>query len=208
MPHHHRPISSSHPMCGALVLLLICAVANPAHAHTEAGVAGGLSSGFLHPMLGLDHLVAMVAVGLWGAQLGKPAIWLLPITFPMVMAAGGVMGLAGLPLPAIETCIALSALILGLMVLFSLRPPLEIAALLVGCFAVFHGHAHGTELPAAANPLAYGVGFVISTGLLHLVGIVLGTLTRWPAGTRAIRGLGGMIAALGVYFSAASLGWM
>ena len=102
MPHHHRPISSSHPMCGALVLLLICAVANPAHAHTEAGVAGGLSSGFLHPMLGLDHLVAMVAVGLWGAQLGKPAIWLLPITFPMVMAAGGVMGLAGPPLPAIE----------------------------------------------------------------------------------------------------------
>ena len=90
MPHHHRPISSSHPMCGALVLLLICAVANPAHAHTEAGVAGGLSSGFLHPMLGLDHLVAMVAVGLWGAQLGKPAIWLLPITFPMVMAAGRV----------------------------------------------------------------------------------------------------------------------
>ncbi|MEE2733285.1 MAG: HupE/UreJ family protein [Pseudomonadota bacterium] len=191
-----------------LLLLAVSLFATPAFAHTETGVAGGLISGFLHPIYGLDHLVAMVAVGLWGAQLGKPAIWLLPITFPLVMAFGGVLGVAGFPLPAIEMGIALSALVLGIMVLFSARPPLALAALIVGFFAVFHGYAHGAELPGAANPLAYGVGFVISTGLLHLAGIGLGVLTRWPLGTQAIRGLGGMIAALGVYFSAASAGWM
>lgn len=208
MSRTYRFFRQSTSVPCAFTLLFLYAVASPAFAHTEAGVAGGLVSGFLHPIFGLDHLVAMVAVGLWGAQLGKPAIWLLPVTFPLIMALGGVAGVAGIPLPAIEIGIALSALVLGLMVLFSLRPPLVIAALLVGFFAIFHGHAHGTELPTAANPLAYGVGFVVSTGLLHLAGITLGLLTRWPLGTRAIRGLGGMIAALGVYFSAASLGWM
>ena len=190
----------------ALAAMSLLIVAGPAMAHSEVGVAGGLISGFLHPIFGLDHLVAMVAVGLWGAQLQSPAIWLLPITFPIAMALGGLLGVAGVPIPSIELGIAVSALVLGVMVLLSARPPLWVAALLVGFFAIFHGHAHGTELPEAANPLAYGVGFVVSTGLLHLAGILLGVLTAYPVGKRAVRGMGGVIAALGVYFSAASLG--
>ncbi len=171
-----------------------------AHAHAEVGVAGGLISGFLHPINGLDHLVAMVAVGLWGAQLKNPAIWILPITFPVVMALGGLLGLAGVAIPGIELGIAVSALALGLAVALVLRPPLWVAATLVGVFAIFHGHAHGTELPSSANPLAYGVGFVVSTGLLHLCGILLGVLNQWRLGERMVRVLGGLIALLGAYF--------
>jgi urease accessory protein len=186
-------------------LLMLIAVAN-AHAHAEVGVAGGLVSGFLHPIFGPDHLVAMVAVGLWGAQLGSPAIWLLPITFPVVMAMGALLGLAGLPLPGIEIGVAASALILGAMVAFALRPPFWVAAILVGIFAVFHGYAHGAELPEAANPLAYGVGFVVATGLLHLCGILLGLLVGWTAGAWVVRLSGAGIASLGVYFLGLNLG--
>jgi urease accessory protein len=166
----------------------------------EGGVAGGLVSGFTHPIFGLDHVAAMVAVGLWGAFLGQPAIWLLPVVFPLVMAFGGLLGISGVPVPAVEAGIAASALALGAMVALALRPPLWVAALLVGAFAIFHGHAHGTELPQAANPLAYGAGFVIATGLLHLSGIALGLLARWPAGVRAVRVGGGAIACAGIYF--------
>jgi urease accessory protein len=166
----------------------------------EGGVAGGFASGFTHPIFGLDHVAAMVAVGLWGAFLGQPAIWLLPVVFPLVMAFGGLLGISGVPIPAVETGIAASALALGAMVALALRPPLWVAAVLVGAFAIFHGHAHGTELPQAANPLAYGAGFVIATGLLHLCGIALGLLARWPAGVRAVRVGGGAIACAGLYF--------
>lgn len=164
------------------------------------GVAGGFASGFTHPMLGPDHVVAMVAVGLWGAFLGQPAIWLLPVVFPLVMAFGGLLGINGVPLPAVEMGIAASAVALGAVVALALRPPLWVAAVLVGAFAIFHGHAHGTELPQAANPLAYGVGFVVATGLLHLSGIALGLLARWPVGVRAVRVGGGLIACAGLYF--------
>jgi urease accessory protein len=159
-----------------------------------------LVSGFTHPIFGLDHVAAMVAVGLWGAFLGQPAIWLLPVVFPLVMAFGGLLGISGVPVPAVEAGIAASALALGAMVALALRPPLWVAALLVGAFAIFHGHAHGTELPQAANPLAYGAGFVIATGLLHLSGIALGLLARWPAGVGAVRVGGGAIACAGIYF--------
>ncbi len=169
-------------------------------AHTGEGVAGGLSSGFMHPILGLDHLVAMVAVGLWGTFLGMPAIWILPVVFPLVMAAGGALGVIGMPLPGVETWIAASAVVLGLCVAFAFRPPVWIAAFIVGAFAIFHGHAHGTELPHAANPLAYAIGFVIGTGLLHLCGIGLGLLSRSSAGRYAIQSAGAMIAAVGVAF--------
>ena len=181
-------------IAAAAILLPVIALAH------EGGVAGGLASGFTHPIFGLDHVVAMVAVGLWGAFLGQPAIWLLPVVFPVVMACGGLLGISGLPIPAVETGIAASALALGAVVALALRPPLWVAALLVGVFAVFHGHAHGTELPQAANPLAYGVGFVVATGLLHLSGIALGLLARWPAGLRAVRVGGGAIACAGIYF--------
>jgi len=190
----------------ALALLAGLALASPALAHDGEGIAGGLASGFLHPLSGADHLIAMVAVGLWGAQLGAPAIWLLPIAFPLVMAVGGVLGVLHIPLPAPETMIALSALLLGAAVAARLRPPIVVAALIVGLFAIFHGHAHGAELPGAADPMAYGVGFVTATGFLHGCGIVIGALSRWPVGARLIQGLGAMIALLGGYFLALGAG--
>jgi len=186
----------------AAVLVLM----QPALAHEQAGVAGGLASGLLHPLTGGDHLIAMVAVGIWGAQLGAPAIWVLPITFPLVMAFGGVLGVLRVPLPMPEVAVALSALVLGAAVAIRLRLPFAAAAVVVGLFAIFHGHAHGVELPSAANPLAYGVGFVVATGVLHLCGIAIGTLSRWPVGERLIQGLGVVIAALGCYFLTLSLG--
>lgn len=185
-------------MCFAVVLLIVSA--GVANAHTGQGVAGGFTSGFLHPIFGLDHVVAMVAVGLWGAFLGMPAIWLLPIVFPLVMAFGGALGVIGVPLPGVETWIAASAIVLGLCVAFALKPPLWVAALIVGAFAIFHGHAHGTELPEAANPIAYAIGFVIATGLLHLCGIGFGLLSRSSVGLYAVQAAGAVIAAVGVAF--------
>jgi len=199
-------IVSNRVVAGLLVAIAALVLAQPAFAHEQAGVGGGLISGLLHPLTGMDHLIAMVAVGIWGAQLGAPAIWMLPITFPIVMAFGGVVGVLRIPLPIPEVIIALSALILGAAVAMRLRLPFAAAAVIVAVFAVFHGHAHGAELPGSANPLAYGVGFVVATGLLHLCGIMIGTLTRWPAGERLIQGLGVVIAALGGYFLAQSLG--
>ena len=191
-----RPLAS-------LALLAAFALAAPlAQAHEGAGLAGGFMSGFAHPLLGWDHVIAMLAVGLWGAFLGAPALWLLPVVFPLVMAAGGALGVLGVPLPAVEIGIAVSAIALGGVVAGALRPPLWVAALLVALFAIFHGHAHGTELPQAANPLAYSLGFVVATGALHLAGIALGLLTRWPAGRIAVRGMGAGIALLGVLFLA------
>jgi urease accessory protein len=182
----------------ALSLALVLASV-PAWAHTGS-VAGGFVGGLAHPVFGPDHVVAMVAVGLWGAFLGPPAIWLLPIVFPLVMAFGGTLGILGVPIPAVETGIATSAVVLGLMVAMAARPPLSAAAALVGVFAIFHGHAHGAELPAGVDAVAYSLGFVIATGLLHLSGIAFGTLAAWPAGRIAVRTAGGAIALAGVAF--------
>lgn len=177
-----------------------------AFAHVGQGeIGGGFLSGMAHPVLGLDHVVAMVAVGLWGAQLGAPAIWVLPVTFPLVMAFGGLLGLLGVPIPAVEIGIALSAIVLGAMVALAARPPLWVAGILVGLFAIFHGHAHGAELPDSANAIAYSVGFVIATGLLHAVGILIGAANRWRRGAQGLRVGGGAIAASGVYFLVAHL---
>ena len=174
-------------------------LATPALAHTGEG-AGGFLAGLAHPVFGPDHVVAMIAVGLWGAFLGQPAIFLLPIVFPLVMAFGGVLGILGAPLPAVETGIASSAIVLGVMVALAARPPLWIAAVLVGAFAIFHGYAHGRELPDGANAVAFSAGFVIATGLLHLTGIAFGLLTRWPAGRLAVRGAGGVVALVGLAY--------
>ena len=175
-------------------------VALPALAHVQGGQAAGFLTGLAHPASGLDHVLAMIAVGLWGAQLGAPALWLLPVTFPLVMAFGGFLGLLGIALPGVEVGIALSALALGLAVATSWRPPLAVAALLVAAFAVFHGHAHGTELPQGQSGLTYSIGFVVATGLLHLAGIGIGVIHRWPAGQAALRLLGAGVAAGGTYF--------
>lgn len=184
----------------ALGTLALIALADPAAAHEAAGHAGGFVSGLTHPLFGWDHVIAMVAVGLWGAFLGKPAIWILPVVFPLVMALGAALGVAGVPIPQVETGIALSGVVLGLLVALAVRAPLAVAGVVVGLFAVFHGHAHGTELPAAANPFAYALGFVISTGVLHLAGIGLGFATALPRGVYAVRAAGVVIAAVGAAF--------
>ena len=192
------------PLVPALAAALLAPTAAWAHADLHPG--GGFVAGFLHPISGLDHLVAMVAVGLWGAVLGPPALWLLPLAFPPVMALGGLLALLGVPLPGVEMGIALSGLVMGLMVLFELRPPLWVAALIVATFAVFHGHAHGAELPAGANALLYSLAFVIATGLLHLVGILLGEARRWPGGRSLVRLAGAGVALVGLWFLVRALG--
>jgi urease accessory protein len=184
----------------SLVAALIVFLPSYAFAHVEQGQATGFLTGLQHPWSGLDHVLAMIAVGIWGAQLGIPAMWLLPLTFPMVMSLGAMMGLLGIPLPGIEIGIALSAILLGTMVVGEVRPKLVIAALLVGFFAIFHGHAHGTELPAGQSGMLYSMGFVIATGCLHGIGITLGLVHRWPQGRLALRVAGAFITVMGVTF--------
>ncbi len=176
-----------------------------AQAHAQAGEASGFLTGFLHPLSGFDHIIAMVAVGLWGAQLGAPAIWMLPVTFPMVMAFGGFLSLIGAPIPGVEIGIALSGVLLGAAVMIEHRPPLFIAAALVAIFAIFHGHAHGAELPPGDSGLTYSIGFVIATGLLHACGIGVGAIHRWSYGRLALRAVGGLISAGGVFFLSQAL---
>ncbi len=183
-------------VCVAVILLLT----RPAFAHTEYGEVTGFLTGLEHPWSGLDHILAMLAVGLWGAQLGKPAIWLLPIVFPMVMSMGAFLGLIGTPVPGVEIGIALSAVVLGVMVCAEARPKLAVAAVLVGTFAIFHGHAHGTELPEGQSGILYSLGFVIGTGGLHALGIAIGMIHKWPAGKRTIRSTGALIAIGGAIF--------
>ncbi len=192
--------SSRIPHLVSRIILLLLLWPSQAFAHTRGGEAFGFLTGLRHPISGADHVVAMIAVGLWGAQLGPPAIWLLPVTFPIVMAFGGTLGLAGVKLPGIEVGIALSAVGLGAAVLFEARPKLWVAAALVGFFAIFHGHAHGTELPAGANGMLYSIGFVIATGLLHLTGIAIGLIHRWPAGRVVLRVAGAGVALAGLAF--------
>lgn len=178
----------------------LCLLPAAALAHAGGGIAGGFAGGFLHPLLGPDHVAAMVAVGLWGSFLGPPAIYLLPVVFPLVMACGGILGILGLPLPGVEAGIALSAAILGLMVALAARPPLWVAALIVGIFAIFHGYAHGAEVPDGTDAVAFFSGFVIATGLLHLCGIAFGLFTNSSGGRVAVRLAGGAIAVAGLVF--------
>jgi len=182
------------------VALLTTLWAQSALGHVLQSEAYGFITGFLHPISGADHVLAMVAVGLWGAQLGAPAIWVLPVAFPLVMAMGGMLGFLGVPIPGVEYGIAASAIVLGTAVAFEVRPTLVIAALVVGCFAIFHGHAHGTELPAGQSALLYSIGFVIATGCLHAVGIGIGTAHRWTWGRQLLRSAGTVVAAGGIFF--------
>ncbi len=171
-----------------------------AWAHVESGQAGGFFSGLSHPVSGLDHVLAMVAVGLWGAQLGRPAIWLLPVAFPMMMAFGGMLGLMGIPVPGIEIGIAVSGIVLGALILGETKMPMIGALIVVAFFAIFHGHAHGTELEAGQNAMLYSMGFVICTGTLHAIGIGMGLVHRWKFGRLALRGAGSVVMAGGLYF--------
>lgn len=195
-----KRIDRSSLAATALLALLAAAVPTDVTAHILKGESIGFFSGFEHPISGLDHVIAMVAVGLWGAQLGMPAIWVLPVTFPLVMACGGFLGLIGVPLPGSEIAIALSGVCLGGAVLFELRPPLWMAGILVGIFGLFHGYAHGSELPPGQNALLYSLGFVLATGLLHATGIAMGLIHRWQWGQLALRGAGAFVLCGGMFF--------
>lgn len=184
----------------ALLLLAAAAcAAAPAFAHTEKALAGGFTSGFLHPFNGGDHLLAMVAVGIWGAVLGAPLVWVLPVTFPMLMVFGAVSALLGLSLPAIEPGIAVSVLVLGGVIAAFWRAPVPVAVAIVAFFGFLHGFAHGKELPAAAHPAAYASGFVLASGLLHATGIAIGTVRSLPRGDLLLRAGGGLIVAAGAW---------
>ena len=180
------------------VALFACAAAL-ANAHSDGEAAGGFLSGYIHPLSGLDHLLAMVAVGIWGATLGRPLIWALPIAFPVMMVVGGILGIARVPLPFVEIGVALSVIVLGLSIALAWRAPVPVAVAIVAVFAIFHGHAHGTELPVTGQPAAYAVGFVISTGLLHLAGIAIGSLKSLRYGAQLLRVAGAAIAVTGVW---------
>jgi urease accessory protein len=180
-------------------LTLLLLIPSLAEAHTETNTMGGFIAGVEHPLTGLDHIAAMVAVGLWGAFLEAPAIWLLPVVFPLVMSVGGGFGIIFGKMPGVEFTIALSGVVLGAVVLAGLKPPIWVAACIVGFFAFFHGYSHGVELPKLANPFLYAVGFVMATGFLHLTGIALGLLTYLSWGRTVVRALG--VAIMGVGFA-------
>jgi urease accessory protein len=179
--------------------VLLTVLGQPAEAHLLKSTGAGWMQGFEHPFSGLDHILAMVAVGVWAAQTGRPALWVLPVAFPLAMAVGGLLGIAGVPMPGIEAGIAASVLILGLLIAVQAKPPLAASVILVAFFAVFHGHAHGTEFPPAASPVLYGLGFVVATAILHLIGLGIGHVMRLPKGMLAIRIGGGAIAAAGLF---------
>jgi urease accessory protein len=183
----------------SIAAFAIC-ISQLAQAHISKGESSGFLSGVLHPISGLDHVLAMISVGLWGAQMGSPAVWVLPVAFPMVMALGGLMGLLGIPLPGTEYGIAASMILLGSVVVIAWKPPLWVAALLVSVFAIFHGHSHGTELPPGQDGLMYSVGFVCATGCLHGIGVSVGLVHRWSWGQVFLRLSGAFVAAMGVYF--------
>lgn len=157
-------------------LLLAAGLVLPslAHAHVGAGDTHGFVHGFAHPLGGLDHLCAMIAVGLWAAQMGGRAIWAVPLTFVSVMVLGGMLGMAQLQVPFIEQGIVASVLVLGVLIAAAVRLPLVASVGIVGLFAVFHGFAHGAEMPGSASGVLYALGFVVATTLLHSVGIALG----------------------------------
>jgi len=169
-------------------------------AHTSHGIFG-FSSGFTHPVLGLDHLLAMLSVGMLSAQMGGRAIWTIPATFVGFMLLGGILGMIGVPFFSVEIGIAVSVLVLGLAIAADKKLPVLLAMAGVGFFALFHGHAHGEEMPSSAQPLLYALGFILGTALIHIAGVAIGwTATRIPRATTLLRFGGAIIAFLGFFF--------
>ena len=170
-------------------------------AHTGVGHASGFMHGFAHPISGLDHILAMVMVGVFAWQLGGRALWLVPAAFVLVMVVGGVLGVAGIDVPYVETGIALSVVVLGAVVALGVKAPVAMAMGLVGLFAIFHGHAHGAEMLEDAGGLAYAAGFMIATALLHAAGVGVGLLIGKVSeshGPAVVRTAGGAAAVAGV----------
>ena len=192
----HRTISRSLSLA-TMVTLMVAGFNSAALAH--AGVhSSGLADGIAHPFSGLDHMLAMVAVGLWASQLGRPAYWLLPLTFPAVMAAGALMGANGMALTWVEVGIAGSVLVLGTVIAFALRPSLVVSAVLIALFALVHGYSHGIELLAQGSTLAYGAGFILATAGLHVVGFTIGVVADRTPVRFVARTAGAAIAAVGL----------
>ena len=186
---------------GVLALAAVLTIVpQTAQAHSSKNLTGGFMAGFIHPFTGVDHLLAMVSVGLWGAFLGRPLIAALPVIFPAVMAVGALLAMIGVPQPPIELGIAISVLALGLAIATAWRAPVWLACAIVALFAVFHGFAHGTEIPSLVDPIAYSTGFMLATGSLHLAGIGLGTINSLRGGAVITRGMGGAVALAGLYF--------
>jgi urease accessory protein len=157
-----------------VVLALLLLLPVTAMAHVEGGSTTGMLAGFFHPLLGVDHLLAMVAVGLWAAQLGGRALWVTPATFVVMLLLGGAFGITNVAIPHSETGILLSVLLLGLLLVAAVRMPVVPSAVIVGIFALFHGYAHGVEMPLLSDGITYSLGFAITTALMHGVGILLG----------------------------------
>ena len=185
----------------SLIIIVSVLATAAAQAHVGIGSVNGFYHGFMHPMSGIDHMLAMVAVGLFAAHLGGRAFWLVPLSFVAMMIVGGSLGLAGVPLPFVEVGVALSVVVLGIAVAGGFNLPTAAAMGMVGFFAIFHGHAHGAEMPETASGLEYGAGFVVATTALHAIGIGLGLavgrLSR-TFGRRALQTAGAAMALTGV----------
>lgn len=181
------------------ILAAILLLPSLAHAHVGVGETSGFLHGMGHPLGGLDHICAMVAVGLWAAQMGGRAIWAVPLTFVSVMALGGALGMLGAHIPFVETGIVISVLALGVLIAASVHLPLAVSILMVGLFAIFHGHAHGAEMPETASGFAYAAGFIIATAFLHACGIGLGIGIQRLASPAIVRFAGIAIVLCGGY---------
>lgn len=183
----------------ATVLAVLLFLPSLAQAHPEAGHATGFAHGFEHPLTGLDHIAAMVAVGLWAAQMGGRALWAVPLTFVSVMAIGGLFGMMGVSIPLVEPGIIASVLLLGLFITAAVKLPLPLSMAFVGLFAVFHGYAHGAEMPETASGLTYGIGFVLATAILHGLGILVGIGIQRLSTPVVLRFAGAAIVLCGVF---------
>ena len=187
----------------ALVTLAITALSSAAFAHVGAH-SSGLAGGIAHPFSGLDHILAMMAVGLWASQLERPACWLLPLTFPAVMALGALLGTSGVALPWVEPAIAGSVIVFGAVIAFALRPSLAVSVVVIALFALFHGYSHGVESPAQGSVLAYDAGFILATLALHAAGFAIGLVANRAPVRFVARTAGAAIAAVGVLLLASA----
>ncbi len=187
-------------LVGAIAITLL--MPSIASAHTGVGDTHGFWHGLQHPVSGLDHILAMVSVGLWAARIGGKALWVVPSTFVLAMAGSSVLGHFGVPLPGVEQGILASDFILGLLLLFTARLPLALSAGIVGILAIFHGYAHGAEMPETASGLVYGLGFIISTAALHLTGVGIGlAIDRYqPKFQELLFRIGGGITVVGAVY--------
>jgi urease accessory protein len=184
---------------GPIILSLAFSFPSLSHAHVGVGDTVGFAHGVSHPLRGVDHILAMVSVGLWAAQFDGRARWVIPASFVLAMALGGLVGAMGILVPFVESGIVLSVLVLGVLAAAAARLPLFVSVLIAGMFAIFHGHAHGAEMPSNASGLGYGVGFVLATAFLHAFGIGVGLLARGLGHGNLARISGGLIAMSGAY---------